>query len=76
MGQVIVRNLDDKTIAALKIKAQLHGRSLERELQSILPAGAQPNAEERLVIADRIRAMTPKRPQTDSTLLVREDRDR
>lgn len=76
MGQVIVRNLDDKIIAALKAKAELHGHSLERELRAILAGAAKPNADERLTLADRIRAMTPKRRQTDSTLLIRKDRDR
>ncbi len=76
MGQVIVRNLDDKIIAALKAKAELHGRSLERELRATLSAAARPNAEERLALADRIRAMTLKTRQTDSTLLIRKDRDR
>jgi len=76
MGQVIVRNLDDKIIAALKAKVELHGHSLERELRAILSAAAKLNAEERLALADRIRAMTPKRRQTGSTLLTREDRDR
>jgi plasmid stability protein len=33
MGQVIVRNLNDKIIAALKAKAALHGNSLEQELR-------------------------------------------
>jgi len=76
MGQVIVRNLDDKIIAALKAKAELHGHSLERELRAILAGAAKPNADERLALADRIRAMTPKRRQTDSTLQIRENRDR
>lgn len=76
MGQVIVRNLDDKTIAALKAKAALHGNSLEQELREILAEAARPRPQERLVLADRIRAMTPRKAQTDSTALVREDRDR
>jgi plasmid stability protein len=76
MGQVIVRNFDDKTMAALKAKAELHGHSLERELRAILAGAAKPNADERLALAGRIRAMTPKKRQTDSTLLIREDRDR
>lgn len=76
MGQVIVRNLDDRVIAALKAKARLHGHSLEQELRAILSGAARPNAEERLALADRIRAMTPRRRQTDSTTLIREDRDR
>ena len=76
MGQVIVRNLDDKVVAALKAKTKLHGHSLEQELRAILSGATRPNAEERLALADRIRAMTPSRRQTDSTALIREDRDR
>jgi plasmid stability protein len=76
MGQVIVRNLDDKVIAALKAKAELHGHSLEQELRAILSGAAKPNAEDRLALADRIRAMTPRKRQTDSTKLIRADRDR
>jgi plasmid stability protein len=76
MGQVIVRNLDEKVIAALKAKAELHGHSLERELRAILAGAAKPNAAERLALADRIRAMTPRKRQADSTALVREDRAR
>jgi antitoxin FitA len=76
MGQVIVRNLDDHVIAALKAKAELHGQSLEQELRSILSMAALPNAMERIALADRIRGLTPKRRQTDSTRLIREDRNR
>ena len=76
MGQVIVRNLDDQVIAALKAKAELHGQSLEQELRAILSRAAVPNVEERVTLAGRIRGLTPKRRQTDSTKLIREDRDR
>jgi plasmid stability protein len=76
MGQVIVRNLDDGTIAALKAKAALHGNSLEQELRRILSEAARPGPEERLALADGIRAMTPRKAQSDSTRLVREDRAR
>jgi len=76
MGQVIVRNLDDRVIAALKAKAELHGQSLERELRAILARAAAPNVEERVALAGQIRALTPARRQTDSTKLIREDRDR
>jgi antitoxin FitA len=76
MGQVIVRNLDDHVIAALKTKAELHGQSLEQELRAILAQAAMPNAQERVLLADRIRSLTPKRRQTNSTKLIREDRDR
>lgn len=76
MGQVIVRNLDGRVIAALKTKAELHGQSLEQELRAILSQAAAPNVQERVALADRIRRLTPKRRQSDSTKLIREDRDR
>lgn len=80
MGQVIVRNLDEETILALKSKAALHGNSLEQELRGILAAAARLGPRERLALADQIRAMAPgKIPgkrQSNSTALVREDRER
>lgn len=36
MGSLIVRNLDDDTIAALKSRAARHGRSAEAEHRAIL----------------------------------------
>ncbi len=77
MAQVIVRNLDDGVVAALKRRAQLHGQSLEQELRDILTAAARPARHERVAIAERIRAMTPAAIEhTDSTELIRQDRDR
>ena len=76
MAQVIVRNLDDSVVTTLKRKAELHGCSLEQELREILSAAARLSVEERLALARRIRAMTPSGvDQTDSTELIREDRD-
>ena len=76
MGQVIVRNLDDHIIAALKTKAEMRGHSLEQELRGILAEAAKPTIEDRRSLVEHIRAMTPSTPQTDSTALLREDRDR
>lgn len=76
MGQVIVRNLDDETIAVLKAKAAMHGNSLEQELREILTLAANHGPQQRLALADAIRAMTPGKRQSDSTVRVREDRER
>ena len=76
MGQVIVRNLDDETIGALKARAAMHGNSLEQELRGILAQAAKPGPKERLALADEIRAMTPRNRQSNSTALIREDRER
>ena len=75
MGQVIVRNLDDKVVAALKSRAKRHGQSLEQELRDILTAAARPRPEERLALAKQVAAMTPGRLPTNSTDLIRADRD-
>jgi plasmid stability protein len=75
MAQVIVRNLDEQVVSSLKIKAELHGHSLEQELREILKSAAELTSEEKLALADRIAAMTPRPLETDSADLIREDRD-
>jgi plasmid stability protein len=75
MGQVLVRNLDDHVVDMLKARAEQHGYSLEQELRLILTAAARPTPLERVAAARRIRALGDGRPRSDSTQLVREDRD-
>ena len=75
MAQVIVRNLDEQVVSSLKIKAELHGRSLEQELREILKSAAELTVEEKLALADRIRAMQAQPLETESADLIREDRD-
>ncbi len=75
MAQVIVRNLDERLVLALKTRAELHGRALEQELREILTEASQLTVEEKLTLADRIRAMSRGHMEVDSTDLVRDDRD-
>jgi antitoxin FitA len=75
MAQVIVRNLDEQVVSSLKIKAELHGHSLEQELREILKNAAELTVNEKLASADRIRAMQARPLETDSADLIREDRD-
>jgi plasmid stability protein len=76
MAQVLVRNLDDRVVTALRRKAELHGHSLEQELRLALTAAAGLTSEERVELARRIRGLTPANvKQTDSTDLIRHDRD-
>ena len=78
MATVTIRNLDDQIVQELKQQAKEHNRSLEAELREILADATQRRArmEAFRKEAERIRAMTPKGvKQTDSTLLIREDRD-
>jgi len=77
MGRIIIRNLDDDVIARLKARAQANGRSLEAEVRHVLTqAASRSDANGLRALAERIAAMTPDVPQTDSTDLLRKDRRR
>lgn len=75
MAQVLVRNLPDDVVARLKARAARARHSLEQELRVILIEAARSGRDEVLADMDRIRAMTPTVPQSDSAELIREDRD-
>lgn len=75
MGQVIVRNLDDRVVAALKERAKRKGRPLERELRDILTQAARPSRAEIIDDLTRCRALTPKSHRTPAEDIVREVRD-
>lgn len=78
MATVTIRNIDERIVKKLKMQAKTNNRSLEAELREILSAQVREreHMQRFLAKADRIAAMTPKVPQTDSALLLREDRDR
>ena len=64
MGQVLVRNLDDRVIESLKTKAELKGRSLEQELREFSPT-LHPNARREIALFRELRAMTPPVGEVD-----------
>lgn len=77
MSTLTVRNVDDDVVAALKARAKRNKRSLEAEVRMLLRDAVDRGSRTSLrELADRIAALTPKVPQTDSTELVREDRAR
>ena len=81
MAQVIIRNLDDALVQALKARAKRNGRSLEQELREIVTDAARPSRPEILERIDRIRVQasknkSPATRKSDSVDLLREDRDR
>ena len=76
MGQVIIRQLDDAVIAALKARAKRRGQSLEQELRNILTHAAKRTPEERLALVDQIRGNATDVPHPLAEDLIREDRDR
>ena len=79
MTQLILEHLDDAVIAKLAELARGNRLSVEEQAQRLLNEAVDmvDRRRRRLENADRIAAMTPKEiVQTDSTILLREDRDR
>ena len=78
MGNLTIRNLDDRVIELLKAQAKANQRSLEGEIRYVLTQ----QVDRRARIADfrertrEISRMTTGTPQTDSVTLLREDRSR
>jgi antitoxin FitA len=76
MGQVLVRNLDDRVIDQLKVRAELKGHSLEQELREIISAAAPLTREERIARLQRIRERSPPMPPDfDVRAAIRAGRD-
>lgn len=80
MAQVLIRDLDPEVLETLKERARRNHRSLQGELKAILEVAARGTAassvEEFLAQARLIRERTEATYQTDSAVLVREDRER
>ena len=77
--QIILEHLDEETVAGLSELAKLNRLSLEEQAEKILAEAVDMRARRRRRVesADRIAAMTPKDVvQTDSLILLREDRER
>ena len=77
MAQVLVRQLNDKVVDRLKKRAKEHGRSLQSEMKMILE-DAVPDYERAWKRIDslRLRLKRSSRKFSNSTDLIREDRDR
>jgi plasmid stability protein len=56
MGQLLIRNVPDETIATFKQKAELNGRSLEQELRELLERNQPFTPEERVALSRSFRA--------------------
>lgn len=76
MGQISIRNLDDKVIERYKLLAELNGRSLESELRRTLERGVAATPEEKRKLAERAQALTANRPGSiEGWRLINEGRD-
>lgn len=76
MSQLLIRNLDEEVIDTLKARAKRHNRSLQGEVKLILEEVARQSDEMPLAVAERWQAYFAGRTFSDSTELVRKDRDR
>jgi antitoxin FitA len=75
MGQVLIRNVDDAVLTALRERAAARGLSLEAELRDVLArAAGHPRADLAAEFA-AVRAMTPKGRRRLAEDLVRDSRD-
>lgn len=75
VGQVLIRNLNDGVIEALKARASARGLSLEAELRDLLTrAAGHPRADLAKELAG-VRARTPKGVRRPAEDLIREGRD-
>jgi len=81
MGQILVRQLDDATIARLKVRARERKTSVEALAREAIRKAAELTVEEKRAIVRRMqewseRAKVSGVPQTPGVDLIREDRDR
>jgi plasmid stability protein len=76
MANVLIRNLDDRTVDKLKARAARNERSLQAELQIILERAAETDPADGRAAAARIRRMLAGREHSDSASLIAEDRRR
>jgi antitoxin FitA len=77
MAQLLVRDIPEETVTALKAQAKKHGRSAEAEHRAILQEALKSKASDFWEEADRLRHELEEsgRTFTDSTELIRRDRD-
>jgi antitoxin FitA len=76
MSQILIRGLDEKMVAKLKVRAKRNGRSLEGEARSILESAAGASVAQSREILRKWQKAFAGRRFTDSTELIREDRQR
>lgn len=75
MAQVLIRQLDDHVVEALKARARQQGLSLEQSLRELLTQTARQDTPLPDALA-RLRATTPEAGRRlDVAALIREDRD-
>jgi plasmid stability protein len=76
MGQVLIRNVDDATIAVYKERARLKGHSLEQELRELLAKASSPDGEQRqAMLAEFRKKHGPITVSVSPEDIIRQDRE-
>lgn len=77
MPDVLVRNVDNVVLDKIKLRAKRQNRSLQSEMKNIMRiASERPEPMSELELLRKFRASLTKVQKSDSTELLREDRDR
>jgi len=76
MAQILVRDLDHGTVERLKARAKQHRRSLQGEVKVILIEATDLSLREASTVSTRWQKRLASRAFSDSTRLIREDRNR
>jgi plasmid stability protein len=75
MPNLLIRDLDDNVLQGLKAAAKAHGRSLQAEIHDVLRRANTRNLAETRRLSARWFRRLKSRSRSDSTTLIREDRD-
>jgi antitoxin FitA len=79
MATITISDVEDSLVEKIRDLAEQHNHSVEKEIRDLLQQAVEAKPQSRSLIdaANAIAALTPKGvPQTDSAILLREDRDR
>ena len=76
MAQVVIRNIDDAVMEQLRARARRKGIALERELREVLTAAARGDRAGFREQAAEFRRTLAGRRHSESTKLLRQDRQR
>lgn len=76
MGQILIRNLDDAVLDALRGRARERGSSVEEEARRALAAAVGVSREEALRRIDALHARIGRLPGESSLEILRRDRAR
>jgi len=75
MAEILLRDFDEELLRSIRLRAEVTGRSVEEVIKEAVQRGLLLDVRGRVALADKIRAMTPKPIEDDSTEIIRRLRD-